>query len=277
MFEYSGSIGRGGVPAYDARHMANTPALLSSDVRGGPMQITGQSMIGELVAEDFRAAGVFQEYGIDFCCGGKRSVTEACRERGVDPGAVVATLTSACAQPDSSAPRFSEWEPETLIGFIVGNHHGYVRRALPLLTAHTKKLAAVHGSRHPELHEVAQLTQTVADEMTSHMAKEERILFPYIALLAEAVRDGQPAPPTPFGNVDHPIRMMEEEHESAGAAMARIRELTGGYAVPQDGCTTYRVCLQELDAFERDLHAHVHLENNLLFPKTRALAARGPV
>jgi regulator of cell morphogenesis and NO signaling len=265
------------VRAYDVRHMAVISGLLLSDVQGGRMQTTDQKMVGELVAEDFRAAGVFHEYGIDFCCGGKRSVADACRERGIDTEAVVSAVTAACARPDPSAPRFNEWETETLIGFIVGNHHEYVRRALPLLIAHTRKLAAVHGSRHPELHEVAQLTQTVADEMTSHMAKEERVLFPYIALLAETVRKGQTAAPPPFGSIENPIRMMEEEHETAGAATARIREITGGYAVPQDGCTTYRVCLQELDAFERDLHAHVHLENNLLFPRARALASTGPV
>jgi regulator of cell morphogenesis and NO signaling len=236
------------------------------------MQATGQSTVGELVAGDFRAAGVFQDYGIDFCCGGRRTVGEVCRERGVDVDTVLSAVTRACAQPDASTPRFTEWDPGTLIGFIVGNHHAYVRRILPLLTGHTRKLASVHGSRHPELQEVATLTEAVADEMTSHMAKEERILFPYIARLAESVEKGQPIPPAPFGTVDNPIRMMELEHESAGAAMARIRTLTGGYTVPDDGCTTYRVCLQELEAFERDLHAHVHLENNLLFPKARALA-----
>jgi regulator of cell morphogenesis and NO signaling len=237
------------------------------------MQITGESMVGELVARDFRAAGVFHEYGIDFCCGGKRSVTEACGARDVDPGVVVSAVTAACAQPDPLSPRFTEWKPERLIQYIVDTHHAYVRRALPLLLVHTRKLAAVHGARHPELHEVAQLTQTVGDEMTSHMAKEEGVLFPYIALIAEAARTGRVAPPMPFGSVDNPIRMMEEEHEAVGAATARMRDITGGYTMPQDGCTTYRVCLQELDAFERDLHAHVHLENNVLFPQARTLAS----
>jgi len=227
-------------------------------------------MVGELVVGDFRAAAVFHEHGIDFCCGGKRSVTEACRTRRVDPG-VVSALTAACGQPDPSAPRFTEWETERLIQFVVDTHHAYVRRVLPVLLAHTRKLEAVHGTRHPELHEVAQLTQFVADEMTSHMAKEERVLFPYIVLLAEAARAGGVAPRTPFGSVDNPIRMMEEEHEAAGAATARIREITGGYSMPAEACTTYRVCLQELEAFERDLHAHVHIENNVLFPRARTL------
>jgi regulator of cell morphogenesis and NO signaling len=239
------------------------------------MHVTGETTVGEIVAGDFRAAAVFHEFGIDFCCGGRRSLADACGERKVDAAAVLEALTQALRAP-SSAPRFDEWSPETLIGFIVGNHHEYVRRALPSLTAHTQTLAAVHGSRHPELHEIAGLTQSVADEMFSHMMKEEQVLFPFIARLSEAARDGRPAPQVPFGSIDHPIRMMEHEHDETGAALARIRELTGDYAVPADGCTTYRVCLQELEAFEKDLHAHVHLENNILFPKARKLAAPVP-
>lgn len=239
------------------------------------MHVTGETSVGDIVAGDFRTAAVFHEFRIDFCCGGRRTVADACRKRNVDADVVLNAIERTCGQP-GSRPRFDEWEPETLIGFIVGNHHAYVRRALPSLTAHTKKLAAVHGDRHPELHEVARLADGVATEMISHMAKEERILFPHIVALADAVGHGRPAPAAPFGPIDNPIRMMEEEHESAGAAMARIRELTGGYVVPEDGCTTYRVCLQELDAFELDLHAHVHLENNILFPKARALASTAP-
>ena len=236
------------------------------------MHVTGNATVGEIVAGDFRTAAVFHEFGIDFCCGGRRTVAEACQERQVDADAVLRAIERTCEQPDAR-PRLDEWEPATLIGFIVDTHHSYVRRALPSLAAHTQKLAAVHGDRHPELHEVARLAERVAAEMTSHMAKEEQIVFPHIAALAGAVRHGRPVPEAPFGLIDNVIRMMEEEHESAGAAMARMRELTGGYVAPEDGCTTYRVCLQELDAFERDLHAHVHLENNVLFPKARALTS----
>jgi regulator of cell morphogenesis and NO signaling len=239
------------------------------------MHVTRETPVGEIVAGDFRTAAVFNEYGIDFCCGGRRTIAEACREQSADADAVVAAIEQACGQPGSS-PRFAEWEPETLIGYIVGNHHAYVRRALPSLVANTRKIAAVHGDRHAELHEVAELTEAVAAEMTSHMMKEEHILFPFIDALAAASRLGSPAPDAPFGSIENPLRMMEEEHESAGSAVARMRELTGGFTVPDDGCTTYRVCLQELQAFEADLHAHVHLENNVLFPKARALAVPSP-
>lgn len=239
------------------------------------MHVTGLTTVGEIVAGDFRTAAVFHEFGIDFCCGGRRTLAEACQERRIDTDVVLDAVSRACSVT-SSAPRFDEWSPETLIGYIVGNHHAYVRRALPSLAAHTQKLAAVHGSRHPELHDVARLTQDVASEMSVHMAKEEQVLFPYIAAAAQAARDRMPAPRAPFGPIDNPIRMMEQDHDATGAAMARIRELTKNYLVPEDGCATYRLCLQELEAFEQDLHAHVHLENNILFPKARKLAAPIP-
>jgi regulator of cell morphogenesis and NO signaling len=226
-----------------------------------------------VVAADFRAAAVFQQFGIDFCCGGKKSIAQACDARQVPHTEVLTAIQRVCAVPARS-PHFSEWEADALADFIVRTHHRYVRDTMPALLAYTSKLARVHGERHPELLEVAALTENVAAEMTSHMAKEERVLFPYIVALAETSRAGEPVPPAPFGSIDDPIRMMEDEHESAGGAMARIRKLTRDYTPPADGCTTYRVCLETLKAFEADLHAHVHLENNILFPRAKGLAAR---
>jgi regulator of cell morphogenesis and NO signaling len=229
--------------------------------------------IGEIVAADYRAAAVFQRHGIDFCCQGGRTLERGCRDAGVDTAEVMHDIEAATATPATGLPKFNNWDLRTLVAYIVENHHGYVREMLPLLTAHSRKIAEVHGGRHPELPRVASLVQDVADEMASHMVKEEQILFPHIVQLASAALDGRKAPPAPFGSVDHPIRMMEAEHESAGHAMLEIRELTSGYTVPADACATYAVCLQELEAFERDLHAHVHLENNILFPKASALEA----
>jgi regulator of cell morphogenesis and NO signaling len=236
------------------------------------MNVTGETTVGEIVTADFRTAAVFHEFGIDFCCGGRRTIADACRERDVDPDEVLDAVSRTCSAP-GTAPRFSDWSLDTLIGYIVGNHHAFVRQTLPSMTAHAEKIAAVHGSRHPELHEVAQLVEEVAAEMTAHMAKEERVLFPFIVETEVAAQTGRPLPRASFGPIDNPIRMMEAEHDSAGAAMARIRELTSGYTVPDDGCTTYRVCFQALEAFEQDLHVHVHLENNILFPKAKALAS----
>jgi regulator of cell morphogenesis and NO signaling len=237
------------------------------------MKATLDTTIGEIVADDFRAAAIFQRHGMDFCCHGSRTLEQSCDDAGITAGHLMRELDELAAVPSSGVPRYNTWDLPTLVSYIVANHHAYVREALPLLVTHSRKIAEVHGSRHPELPRVAQLVQDIADEMTSHMMKEEQILFPYIGSLAAAAAAGRPAPRAPFGSVDNPIHMMEAEHESAGNAMLEIRELTDGYRLPDDGCSTYAVCLKELEAFERDLHAHVHLENNILFPKTSALAA----
>jgi regulator of cell morphogenesis and NO signaling len=229
--------------------------------------------IRDIVAGDFRAAAVFQRHGIDFCCRGDRSVEDACRKGGTSAEEVLRELNEVTASARAGGPRFNSWDLRMLVSYIVSNHHAFVRQAMPALLAHTAKVAAVHGDQHPELREVAGLFERVADEMTSHMGKEEQILFPYIVALADAAADAAIAPSAPFGTVRNPIRMMEAEHESAGDAMARIRELTSGYVVPLDACATYRVCFQELEDFERDLHEHVHLENNILFPKAARIEA----
>jgi regulator of cell morphogenesis and NO signaling len=237
------------------------------------MTATLDMTIGEIVAADFRTAAVFQRRGVDFCCHGARTLEQGCRDAGVTAAELLREIEEVSAAPAAGLPRFNDWDLPTLTSYIVANHHAYVREALPLLVTHSRRIADVHGERHHELPRVAQIVEDVAEEMTSHMMKEEHMLFPYIVELAAAAAAGAPAPEAPFGTVDNPIHMMEAEHESAGNAMLEIRELTDGYRLPDDGCSTYAVCLQELEAFERDLHAHVHLENNILFPKTSALAA----
>lgn len=237
------------------------------------MTATLDMTIRDIVANDFRTAAVFQRHGIDFCCKGDRSIQDACQNGRVTADQVLKEIAEATATPATGGARFNSWDLATLVSYIVGNHHAFVRQAMPILLTHTKKVAAVHGVRHPELPEVARLFNEVAVEMTAHMAKEEQILFPYIVGLEEASHGTAGRPSAPFATVRNPIRMMEMEHESAGDAMARIRSLTSGYAIPDGACTTYRVCLQELEAFERDLHEHVHLENNILFPKAARLEA----
>jgi regulator of cell morphogenesis and NO signaling len=239
------------------------------------MTFTPDTTVRDIVAGDFRAAAVFQKHGIDFCCGGDRPLAAACVEQGVDVDSVIAEIVAACTGAVPGAPRYDTWDPPNLVSYIIANHHAYVRDAIPTLLARTQKVATVHEARHPELRDIEATFAEVADEMTSHMFKEEHILFPFIVAMADAVANGQPLPAAPFGSVGNPIRMMEHEHESAGNAMARIRELSAGYAPPDDACTTYRVCLEELRAFEEDLHTHVHLENNILFPKARALEQAG--
>jgi regulator of cell morphogenesis and NO signaling len=226
--------------------------------------------IRAIVADDFRAASVFERYGIDFCCGGNRLIADACRDLGVDESALEAELESVLSHAGSGLPRFNTWDLDLLTGYIVSNHHAYVRQAIGALRAHTRKVAEVHGERHPEVVEIAERFEGVAQEMTQHMVKEERMLFPYIEALVAASRGG-PAPFAPFGEVANPIRMMEIEHQAAGDETAAIRRLSGSYTPPADACATFQVTYKELEAFEADLHQHVHLENNILFPKAIAL------
>lgn len=235
------------------------------------MIATEETTVGDIVAQDFRSAEVFQRHGIDFCCKGGQSIEQACRNKGVSVERILHELAEATTAAGAGSPRFNQWDLTALVSYIEANHHAFVRRTIPTLLAHTRKVAKVHGQAHPELPQVAQLFELVADEMTSHMAKEENILFPYIVALEKASFDGIGSPASPFGTVANPIRVMEAEHEAAGDAMARIRELTDAYKIPSGACTTYRVCLQELEAFERDLHEHVHLENNILFPRALRL------
>ena len=237
------------------------------------MNATSDITVRDLVNRDFRAAAVFHRFGIDFCCGGGKPLADVCRAKQLDESQVLSEIDRACAAPDTGAAQYTDWQADALTRHIVGRHHGYCREVLPTIAAHARKLAQVHGPAHPELVEIADTFDRVHEEMDAHMAKEEGILFPYIDLLAASRRSGVAPFPAPFGDVGNPISMMEAEHESAGAAMARIRELANEYAVPEHACTTWRVTLQELEAFELDLHTHVHLENNVLFPKARALDA----
>lgn len=227
--------------------------------------------VGDIVAADFRAAGVFERYGIDFCCGGRQSLGEACRDADASPEAVIRDLQALPAAA-GSADDMTAWSASSLIEYIESTHHTYVRAAIPRIGGFVDKLVEVHGARHPELAFLAAAFQRLAVDLIQHMRKEERVLFPFIRDLEEHQTSHLCSTLlSPFGSVENPIRMMEHEHRDAGDELAAIRELTGGYVTPADGCTTYRVCMSELQAFERDLHRHIHIENNILFPKAVAM------
>lgn len=233
-----------------------------------------QSMIvGDIVAMDFRAAAVFDRFGIDFCCGGRQSVSDACERARVDVSDVVDAL-GAIASGAADADDPAKWPAGRLIDHIVEKHHGYIRQAVPTLRGFLAKLETVHGQRHPELARVNAAFDEVATELEQHMMKEEHVLFPYVRQLAEVDAAGAVMPPSPFGTVGNPIRMMEHEHQAVADEMREIRGLTDGYQAPADGCATYRVAMAELNRFETDLHRHVHLENNVLFPSAIAMERR---
>jgi regulator of cell morphogenesis and NO signaling len=226
---------------------------------------TAQITIGEIVAKDFRTASIFKDAGIDFCCGGNKSIEEACREKGVDSAQLVQQLDAISQSPASNTMNFNEWELPFLCDFIVQTHHKYVIRNLPELIFYTQKIASVHGEHHPELIEVESLFAQINAELLQHLKKEEEVLFPAIKRITSH--------PSPEDNatIISEIKRMQGEHELAGGAMDKINVLTHHYLIPDDACNTYRVALKLLEQFEDDLHVHVHLENNILYPKALKL------
>ena len=226
--------------------------------------------VGDVVAADFRTAAIFQRFGIDFCCGGKRTLAAACRTATADP-VVLCEALEALPPKGAAVDDLTLCPLNRLTAHIVSTHHTYIRTSGPAITRYLEKLVKVHGERHPELARIERTFGQMLRELEPHMMKEEHILFPYLEELARASPE-QPAV-CPFGTVQNPIRMMEHEHEEAGAQMRLIRELTDDFRPPADGCTTYKVCFAELERFEADLHRHVHLENNVLFPKAVAREA----
>jgi regulator of cell morphogenesis and NO signaling len=218
--------------------------------------------IGDIVARDFRAATIFKEAGIDFCCGGKMTLHEACTEKGIDVPALAESLENIETKPGMITHKFSEWQPGFLCDYIVTEHHSYIRKSLPDLEFYTRKIADVHGKNHPELMEVADLFSQISSELQIHMKKEENILFPAIKDLFGS-NSGEAGK-----TVKDEIDALMGEHEFAGGAMDRINTVTDGYKLPEDACNSYRLTFEMLEKFEDDLHTHVHLENNILIPKT---------
>lgn len=227
-----------------------------------------QRTVGELVAEDYRLAEVFKKHGIDFCCGGKRTLEDVCQQKGVDASALKLALQHPPVKSEAPSHRFTEWSISFLADYIEQVHHTYVRHTAPQIMQYAAKVARVHGQAHPETIEIAELFTTLQQELMIHMQKEEEVLFPYIRQLANAAITGQTPTAPPFGSASNPIQMMENEHELAGQSMQEIRTLSSNFNTPEGACNTYRVLYKLLEEFESDLHQHVHLENNVLFPKT---------
>ncbi len=233
-------------------------------------RISGEAeeTLGQLAAKDLRKAQVFKKYGLDFCCGGKKTVKEACREKGLDVTRIEQELqrTDKLVTNNNPLP-YNDWSVSFLSDFIVNTHHSYVRKNLPDIRAYADKVRKVHSGRHPELLEIWKLVDEVYNELMAHMVKEEKALFPYIHELDAAKDKSDSLFATQFGTILEPIHLMEMEHEAVGQNLAKIRELTNNYSLPEDACASYSLLYRMLDEFEDDLHLHVHLENNILFPK----------
>jgi regulator of cell morphogenesis and NO signaling len=228
-----------------------------------------QKKVGGIVASNFKTAKVFTSHGIDFCCKGGITLEEACANKGVDIDQVLEELASASKLPEEVV--YAELSPSELITHIIDHHHQYVGNTLPILTAYLQKLAAVHGERHPELFEIRDEFQAAAEALSLHMRKEELILFPYIKAMEEAQKNKFPLSVPHFGHINNPIQMMEEEHDTEGERFRTIAGLSSNYTPPADGCQTYKVAFAMLKEFEEDLHTHIHLENNILFPTALSL------
>jgi regulator of cell morphogenesis and NO signaling len=224
--------------------------------------MTIDQTVGELVVERPARARVFEQLGIDYCCGGRKPLAEACSEKGLSPQAVLEALEDDRA-PERGERNWATASMTDLCDHIEQTHHEYLRQELPRLEFLTSKVAMRHGDRLPKLVEVRDVLLALKAELEMHMMKEERILFP----LCRQFDTAQGLPESHCGSVNNPIAVMIREHEDAGDALARLRELTDGYAPPADACNTFRAMYDSLHQLERDMHQHVHKENNILFPR----------
>jgi len=218
---------------------------------------------------------VFERFGIDYCCGGRKPLAEACAERRVSAEEVAAALEAAAG---TAAPLPVDWSHATLgalIEHIESTHHVYVKTELPRLALLAQKVVNRHGDTQAHLPAMQSLLVLLDDELIHHLGKEEHVLFPYIAKLEGALTSGGAHPDACFGDITHPIAMMTTEHEAAGAMLAEIRRLSDDYTTPVGACPTYHAYYDGLKEFEQDLHQHIHLENNILFPRAIAMEAAG--
>ena len=222
--------------------------------------------VGDIVADDFRTSSLFKNAGIDFCCGGKQTLAEACFEKGINADDLEVEIKKVIDEPVNPGMKFKEFEPGFLCDYIVNTHHKFVLKNLPELVFYTNKIATVHGDHHPELVEVAKLFSQINTELLQHLKKEEEVFFPAIK---EVVALGSP---NAKETIHSEIKRLSGEHDFAGAAMDEINKITNGYRLPEDACKTYQVTFKLLEQFEDDLHIHVHLENNILFGKALDLA-----
>ena len=232
-----------------------------------PRSLDLASPVGQWVAERPATSRIFEKLKIDYCCGGKKPLAQACTEQQLDPQEVLLQLQDGNHSPASPSANWLDAPLAMLCDHIELTHHAYLKAELPRLTEIVAKVAHVHGAAHPEMHAVQQALAEVRAELVPHMFKEEQILFPAIRLLEQSAA----CPAFPFGSIENPIRMMEHEHDSAGEALRQIRELTHDFRVPEGACNTYRAMLDGLHTLERDMHIHVHKENSILFPRATAL------
>jgi regulator of cell morphogenesis and NO signaling len=225
--------------------------------------------VAEVVSENIKTAHVFKKYGIDFCCGGGITIDKACEKKNLNYSQLKEELLKVDDAP--KAYNYNSWKLDFLIDHILNIHHTYVEESIPLILQYSNRVAEVHGHHYTEVLKINTLFNEAANELASHMQKEETILFPYIKSLLSLELAKEPLNSPPFGSINNPITMMEMEHEAVGDIFKEIAALTNNYTPPEDACNTFRALYAKLDEFEQDLHQHIHLENNILHPKAKQL------
>lgn len=235
------------------------------------MKITIKSIVGDIVADNYKTAEIFKNYDIDFCCGGQQTIEDACKKTSLSSigvAVLVKDINDFLEEKDTKQPiDYRNWPLDELTDHIETTHHAYVEAKIPILKAYLDKIESVHGKDHPELAEINTIFKDASGQLAMHMKKEELVLFPFIRKIAKAKREGSKLKAPHFGTIKNPIQKMNEEHDFEGEAFRKITALSNNYTVPQDGCNTYKVVFGMLQEFEDNLHLHIHKENNILFQK----------
>ena len=231
------------------------------------MITTNDTNIGELVASDYRTAEIFNKYQIDFCFNGNRSIYEACLENKINTEEVIMDINKIISSDNNQTASYNEFPVDLLIQYIEKKHHQYIERQIPILKGYLKKVISAHGNRHSELHDILELFDDSAAALTSQMKTKEIILFPQVRKMCIAKKQGIKNPMPPSGSFQNAINVMMKEHNAEGERFKKIRTKSNNYTAPNDGCGSYSTTYKLLEEFEKDFHLHIHLENNILFPK----------
>ncbi len=231
--------------------------------------INTETTVKQVALDIPESTRLFEKLKIDYCCGGNQPLAEACSSAGLD---VVTVMEMLGEVAKSSSPDAKAWDRQNaplpeLIEHILNTHHVFTKSEINRLDALTEKVIGVHGQNHPELVQVGELFKRLCADLKPHMFKEEQVLFPYILAMSQAEVQNRPRPFAPFGTVNNPVRMMMKEHDTAGQILRELRAVTSDYKVPSDACISYQTLYRALENLETDLHQHIHLENNVLFPK----------
>ncbi len=233
--------------------------------------ITGETTIGDIVAADYRTAGIFEKHGIDFCCGGKIQIAEACKTAGIELVVLTEELASLQHEPVDRSQNYSSWTLSFLADYIVNTHHVYLKENDDQIVAYARKIASVHGERHPEVIRIAAIFEKIATDLVAHLKEEEEVFFPALKRAEAAKISGNQPDAGDRETIKYSLIRLHREHEEVGDAIHEIRRLANDFRIPDDVCNTFMLTYRKLAEFEDDLHKHVHLENNILFPKAAQL------